>query len=171
MSKKYRQYIFYVSAVLTYLVIHEGTHVIQALAYGIFQGLRFNGIGVEVLITEPLTISGLKLACFSGLSSVVTISVGYVICVFTPQILALNNRLVKSYLYYTALVFLLLDPLYIGVVSLFVNGDINGITLGLGLPYTTVRMVYLLVLVINVFFVVKKLYPKYAENFKDNGKG
>ena len=165
MSKKCRQYILYLLAIVTYLIVHEGIHVIQALGHGIFQGIRFNGIGVEVLIREPLTIGGWKLACFSGLSSVVTIAIGYIIYGLTWKILALKQRWSKSYFYYTAIVFLLLDPFYIGVLSLFVNGDINGITLGLGLSYAAVRIVYLLIFVLNIFLVMKKLYPRYVADF------
>ncbi len=166
MAKKYRQFGFYLLAAITYLIIHEGVHVVQALAHGIFQGFHFNGLGVEVLITEPLTIGGWKSACFSGLSSIVTIVIGYIIYGFTPSILSFKHQFVKSYLYYVALVFLVLDPLYITVFSFLVGGDINGIAIGLGISYMVVRIVYLLVLVLNIFLVAKKLYPKYTEDFK-----
>ena len=166
MSKKYRQFGFYFLAAITYLIIHEGAHVVQALAHGIFQGFRFNGLGVEVLITEPLTIGGWKLACFSGLSSIVTIVIGYIIYSFTSSILSLKHQFVKSYLYYVALVFLVLDPLYIAVFSFLVGGDINGIAIGLGMPYMTVRIIFFVVLGLNIFLVTKRLYPKYTENFK-----
>ena len=166
MTKKYRQYGFYILAVITYLLIHEGTHLVQALIHNIFQGFRFNGVGVEVLITQPLIIGGLKLACFSGLSSVLTIGIGYIIYFLTPLILSAKSNVTKSYLYYVALVFLFLDPLYISVFSFFVGGDINGISQGLGIPYMIIRIVYFVILVLNALIVVKKLYPKYTESFK-----
>ena len=140
--------------------------MVQALSHNIFQGIRFNGIGVEVLITQPLTIDGLKLACFSGLSSLITIGIGYIIYSLTPFILSAKSNVIKSYLYYVALVFLFLDPLYISVFSFFLGGDINGISQGLGIPYMMVRIVYFVILALNALIVVKKLYPKYTESFK-----
>jgi len=166
LSKKCRQYAVNILAVITYLIIHEGTHIIQALAHGIFQGLKFSIMGVEVLITQPLTIGGWKLACFSGLSSLVTVGTGYVIYKMTPAILVAGNQFIKSYFYYTALVFLILDPLYISIFSFFVGGDINGISVGLGVPYMLIKGIYFAVLVLNVMLAIKKLYPKYTQDYK-----
>jgi len=164
MSKKFRQFSLYILAGVTYLIIHEGVHLLQAFNHNIFRGLRFNGIGIEVMITEPLTIGGWRLACFSGLSSIATILIGYIIYLLTPLILSGKSRLLKGYLYYTALVFLLVDPLYIAVFSFVVGGDINGIALGLGIPYMLIRAVFAAVLVLNIVLVVKKLYPQYTND-------
>jgi len=166
MDRKCRQYAVNILAVVTYLIIHEGTHIVQALAHGIFRGLRLNLLGVEVLITEPLTIGGWKLACFSGLSSLVTVGIGYLIYKMTTVILSFKNQFIKSYLYYTAVVFLILDSLYISVFSFFVGGDINGIALGLGVPHMIVRGAYFAVLIINFLLVVKVLHPKYTQDYK-----
>lgn len=59
------------------------------------------------------------------------------------------------------LIFLLLDPVYISLLSFFVGGDINGIALGFNIPYMVVRGIYLVIAVINFYFVYKKLYPAY----------
>ena len=161
LTKAQRQYAFSLLAGVTYLIIHEGTHLIQALMHHIFQGIRFNGLGVEVLITEPLTIGGWKLACFSGLSSIVTVGIGYILYGLAPAILSIKSFSAKGYLYYVTLVFLLLDPLYVSVFSFFVGGDINGIAAGLGVPYMAIRIVFFVVFGLNLLLVIKALYPKY----------
>lgn len=168
MERKYRQFFFWFLAALTYLIIHEGVHFIQALIHDNFNGFRFNGLGVEVLITEPLTIGGWQLAFFSGLSSVVTVLIGYLILALTTPILSLRSQFVKNYFYYLALILLLLDPLYISVLSFFVGGDINGIAMGLGIPYMGIRIVFLIILLFNIYLVTKTLYPRYTEDFRVN---
>ena len=43
-------------AVFLYYFIHEGSHLVIALLYGVFQEIRFLGAGVQVAIhTELLT--------------------------------------------------------------------------------------------------------------------
>lgn len=165
MKKRLKQYLFCLLAGVTYLGIHEGVHLLQAYILDVFEGVRFNGLGVEVLIKEPLAITGWQLACFSGLSSVVTVFIGYIILAATKQILSVNSRFAKVYFYYVAIVFLLLDPLYISVFSFLVGGDINGVAIGLDIPYAAVRTAFLAVLGINSCLVVKKLYPAYIANF------
>ena len=74
----------------------------------------------------------------------------------------------KNYFYYLALVLLLLDPLYVSVLSFFVGGDINGMAMGLGIPYIGIRIVFLIILLLNVYLVTKTLYPRYTEDFRIN---
>lgn len=149
---------------ITYLIIHEGVHIIQALIFGIYKGIKVLPLGIEVVIIQPLTIEGYKLAAFSGLSSVVTLLIGYVLFAFSPKILKLNKQPVKNYIYYVTFVFLLLDPVYISLLSfvLGVGGDINGIALGLNIPYIIVRGIYFVIAAINIYLVFKKLYPAYV---------
>lgn len=133
-----------------------------ALLFGVYEGIKILPIGVEILIETPLTIGGYKLAVFSGLSSIVTITIGYGLLILTPRILKINSQPLKNYLYYVTLVFLLLDPIYLSLISFFVGGDINGITLGLNIPYGLVRAVYFAIAVYNLYLVIKKLYPVYV---------
>ena len=158
-----RRYLYFFLAGITYLIVHEGIHAIQAHIYGVYQGIRILPFGVEILITQPLAIEGIKLALFSGLSSVVTIIIGYILLIFSPKILKFSAQIVKNYLYYVTLIFLLLDPLYISLLSFLVGGDINGIVLGLNTSYILVRATYSVILTINLFLVYRKLYPAYTQ--------
>jgi len=154
--------LYFVLAGITYLVIHEGVHIIQAQLFGIYEGIRLLPLGIEVMVTQPLSIGGVKLAAFSGLSSVVTVLIGYILFALSPKILKLNKQSVKNYIYYVTFLFLILDPVYISLLSFFVGGDINGIALGLDVPYTIIRVIYFFIAVINIYLIYKKLYPAYV---------
>lgn len=156
------RYFYTILGGLTHLFVHEGVHIVVALLFGVYEGIKILPIGVEILIETPLTIGGYKLAVFSGLSSIVTITIGYGLLILTPRILKINSQPLKNYLYYVTLVFLLLDPIYLSLISFFVGGDINGITLGLNIPYGLVRAVYFAIAVYNLYLVIKKLYPVYV---------
>lgn len=157
-----RKYLYTILAGVTYLIVHEGVHIIQALIYGVYKGINVLPLGIEVEIIQPLIIGGFKLAAFSGFSSVVTILIGYILLFISPKVLKLSKQHVKNYIYYVTFFFLLLDPIYISLISFFVGGDINGIALGLNLHYMVIRSIYLFIAVINAYLVYKKLYPAYV---------
>ena len=48
MSKRARQYIGIIIAVVIYYAIHEGAHLLTALAMGVFKQINFMGIGVQI---------------------------------------------------------------------------------------------------------------------------
>lgn len=162
MKSSVRKYLYCLSAGLTYMIIHEGIHIIIAKSFGVYEVVKILPLGIEVEITQTLTIHGIRLALFSGLSSFTTTAIGYILFLLTPKVLSLKNQQIKNYIYYVALVFLLLDPLYISVLSFFVGGDINGIALGLNLPYMGIRGVFIIIAALNGYLVYKKLYPSYV---------
>lgn len=166
MKSYLRKYLYFLLAGLTYLIIHEGVHVILANIFGVFEGIKILPFGVEVEITQPLTIDGIRLALFSGLSSITTIVIGYVLLLLTPKILSLKAQPIKNYIYYVTFIFLLLDPVYISILSFLVSGDINGIALGLNLPFMAIRGVYFIAAAFNGYLVYKKLYPAYVIKWK-----
>ena len=157
-----RKYIYTLLAGLTYIIVHEGIHLIQAILYDIYQGVKLLPLGIEIEIIQPLTIGGFKLAAFSGLSSITTVIIGYILFLLTPKILKIKKQYIKSYIYYVMLVFLLLDPIYISILSFFVGGDINGIALGLGIPYAVIRAAYFLIAAANIYLLTKRIYPAYV---------
>ena len=167
MNSYLRRYFYTILAAATYMAIHEDADIIQALYLGVFEGIRVLPLGIEVLITQPLTIGGLTLALFSGLSSVLTISLGYLLLWLMPRILQLKSQPLQIYCYYVTLVFLLVDPFYISLISFFVGGDINGIAKGLNLSYGIIRAFYLLIALVNFYLVRKKLYPTYVSAAKN----
>ena len=93
-----RKYFYFFLAGLTYIIVNEGIHLAQAIIYDIYRGVRILPLGIEIEIIQPLTIGGLKLAAFSGLSSVVTILIGYILFLLSPKILKLEKQYIKKYI-------------------------------------------------------------------------
>ena len=104
-------------SIIIYYIIHEGTHLIQAILASNFDYIRFVGIiGVEIMIKEvPI---GLEFAMFSGLSSIVTILLGYLLIINMSKILILNSKMIKIIFYYTTIILLVLDPIYMSILHL-----------------------------------------------------
>ena len=48
MSKKTRQYIGLLSAIIAYYIIHEGAHFVYALITGVFKEIKFMGLGMQI---------------------------------------------------------------------------------------------------------------------------
>ena len=64
---------------------------------------------------------------------------------------------------------LLIDPLYLSVLcGFFGGGDMNGIKLLV--PEVAARILYGLILVVNVFVFVKIVLPKYKLAFEDRAQ-
>ena len=48
MSKRTRQYLGILAAVVGYYLIHEGAHFLYALLTGVFKQIKFMGLGVQI---------------------------------------------------------------------------------------------------------------------------
>ena len=168
LEKSIKQWLGVFVAIITYYIVHEGAHLLLALLFGVFERIRFVGIwGVQIVTTEG-ALNGVNLALFSGLSSLITIMVGYILAL-NPSIYKIKNKNILIALYYITLCFLSLDPLYMSVLTDFVGGgDLRGITTGLGVSGTSFRIVFGIVLIANTLLFIKKVAPRYNEIFKEN---
>lgn len=64
MSKRIRQYVGLLSAILIYFIIHEGAHLIYALTLGVFKQINFMGLGIQIDINvEKMTDTQLGIFC------------------------------------------------------------------------------------------------------------
>lgn len=167
-EKSIKQWLGIFLAIVTYYIVHEGMHLVLALLFGVFEKVRFVGIwGVQIVTTDG-ALNGMSLALFSGLSSIVTILIGYMLA-FSPSVYKIKNKNILVGLYYITLVFLLLDPLYMSMLSAFVGGgDINGVVVGLGCSAVPLKIIFGVILVVNLIVFTKKVAPKYNEIFKEN---
>jgi len=78
MRKRIRQYIGIFAAIAAYYIIHEGAHLVAALHYGIFKGINFMGLGMQIdAYTERLTNTQLGIFCLVG--AVSTLIFGWVL--------------------------------------------------------------------------------------------
>ena len=67
MSKRARQYIGILAAVIAYYLVHEGAHLLYALFTGVFRQVNFMGLGVQVdVFRERMTDTQLGIFCLAG---------------------------------------------------------------------------------------------------------
>lgn len=165
MSKRTRQYIGLLSAVLAYYIIHEGAHLIYALITGAFKQINVMGMGVQIdIYAERITDIQLGIFCLVG--SVATFVTAYTLVLFTNKIGKNSLKIFKACMYYITIAMLLIDPVYLSVLcGFFGGGDMNGISLLF--PEIAVRIVYGIILAINIAVFVKIVLPKYQLAFSE----
>ena len=163
MSKRFRQYFGILAAVISYYIIHEGAHLVAALYYGVFKGINFMGLGMQIdVYAERLTDTQLGLFCLAG--PVATLLFGWVLILLAKRICTSKSKLFKAVMWYVSLAILIIDPLYMSVLcGFFGGGDMNGITLLL--PEVAARILFGVILVINGLLFWKVILPKYKMAF------
>lgn len=164
MDKRIRQYIGLFSAIVFYYLIHEGAHLIYALCMGVFKQINFIGLGMQIdVYAEDMTTNEMGIFCIIG--SVATMVVAYVLVGLAHKIGQSSSKVFKASMYYITIALLWIDPLYLSVLcGLFGGGDMNGISLLL--PEFAVRIIYGMLLVINVLIFFKIVLPKYKAAFQ-----
>lgn len=160
--KRSSNYLYFVCAFLTYLFLHHTAHFLAATRLGVFHELIITPTCIKVVLTPGTSFVGWRLALYSGLGSILTVSFGYLLFSLRHKILQLRRRAMKRYLYFLTLTFLLVDPLYIAVLSFVFCGDICGIATGLGITCAFVRVVYGALGLLNIYLVCSRLQPAYA---------
>ena len=165
MSKRARQYISLIAAVVSYYVVHEGAHLLYALAMGVFKEIRFMGLGMQIdIYAERLTDSQLGVFCLLG--AVATFVVGYLLVLGSRWICGRKSKVLRAVLYYVTITMLLLDPIYLGVLcSFFGGGDMNGISLLI--PELAARVALLILLTVNGLVFWKIVLPRYTKSFQE----
>lgn len=165
MSKRFRQYIGILAAVIIYYIIHEGSHLLTALYYGVFKGINFMGLGMQIdVYAERLTDTQLGMFCLAGPAA--TLLFGWVLILFAKRICTSKFKLFKAVMWYVSLAILIIDPLYMSVLcSLFGGGDMNGIKLLF--PEIAVRIVSAVIGVIYGIVIWKYLLPEYTKAFQE----
>jgi len=164
MSKRIRQYIGILAAVVAYYIVHEGAHLITALYYGVFKRINFMGLGMQIdAYTERLTNTQLGIFCLVG--AVSTLIFGWVLIALAKKICNAKSKVFKSIMWYVSLAILLIDPLYLSVLcSFFGGGDMNGIKLLF--PEIAVRIVFAVIGIVHSFVIWKYLLPEYKKAFQ-----
>ena len=115
MSKRTRQYIGLMSAILAYYIIHEGAHLIYALITGTFKQINIMGLGMQIDIhAERMTDIQLGVFCLVG--SVATFVTAYVLVLCANKIGENSSKIFKACMYYITIAMLLIDPIYLSVL-------------------------------------------------------
>ena len=138
MSRRIRQYIGILAAVIAYYIIHEGAHLVAALHYGVFKGINFMGLGMQIdAYTDQMTDFQLGIFCLVG--AVATVLFGWLLVLLCKRICVVKSKVFKTVMWYVSLAILIIDPLYLSILcGFFGGGDMNGIIL---LPYLQLRSI------------------------------
>ena len=165
MTKRARQYIGVIAAVLAYYVIHEGAHFFYALFIGAFRTIKFMGLGMQIdVYAERMTQTQLGIFCMLG--AVSTLVFAYVLIALIGKISKVSSEVFRACAYYITIAMLVIDPLYLSLLcGLFGGGDMNGIVLLM--PETAVRIAFFVILMINAAVFVKVVLPGYQLMFAD----
>ncbi len=165
MSKRARQYIGILAAVIAYYLVHEGEPLLYALFTGVFRQVKFMGLGVQVdVFRERMTDTQLGIFCLVG--AVATFCMAYLLTAFAKKIGTARSKLLRAVLYYMTIALLLIDPLYLSVLcGLFGGGDMNGIALLV--PEWAARVGFGALLIANGLMSWKRVLPVYSSSFSN----
>ena len=165
MNKKIRQYIGLLAAVVAYYGIHEGAHLLYALATGVFKGIHLLGLGIQIDVhAQQMTESQLELFCLVG--AVATFLTGWGLILSARWICRWKSKLWRAVLYYITIAMLVADPIYLGVLAPFVGGgDLNGIALLI--PKSMAQAMALVILLLNGWAFWKIVLPQYQKSFQN----
>ena len=161
--KRIRQYVGILTALVVYYIIHEGAHLLFALANGVFKQINFMALGVQIdVFRDRMTDTQLGLFCLAG--AVATFLTGWILVLLCREICAMESKVLKAVFWYVTIALLVLDPLYLSVLcGFFGGGDMNGIRLLM--PEVVARILFAIIGVIHVMVIWKYLLPKYKESF------
>jgi len=164
MSRRIRQYIGILAAVVAYYIAHEGAHLITALYYGVFKRINFMGLGMQIdVYPEQMTDTQLGIFCLAG--AVSTLIFGWLLVLLCKRICAVKSKVFKTIMWYVSLAILIIDPLYLSILcSFFGGGDMNGIKLLF--PEIVVRIVFAAIGIIHGVVIWKYLLPEYTKAFQ-----
>ena len=163
MSRRIRQYIGILAAVIAYYIIHEGAHLVAALHYGVFKGINFMGLGMQIdAYTDQMTDFQLGIFCLVG--AVATVLFGWLLVLLCKRICVVKSKVFKTVMWYVSLAILIIDPLYLSILcGFFGGGDMNGIKLLF--PEIAVRIVFAIIGIIHGIVIWKYLLPEYTKAF------
>ena len=158
-----RQYLGILAALVSYYAVHEGAHLAYACAIGVFEKIRFLGLGIQI-VTDTQCMTNTQLGIFCALGAIATLIAAYGLTLATPAICKVESKVFKACMYYITMAMLLVDPLYLSVLcGLFGGGDMNGIALLV--PEWAARAFSGVLLVINGILFWKVVLPKYRSAF------
>ena len=164
MSKRARQYIGLLVAIISYYIIHEGAHLAYALITGVYKQVNIIGLGVQIdVFAEKMTDNQMGMFCLVG--SLATIITGYILVGVINILIKSPSDIFKACMYYVTIIMMFMDPLYLCVLcSIFGGGDMNGISLII--PEITARVIYGILFIVNAVIFIKVVLPKYKMAFQ-----
>ena len=111
MSKRMRQYLGILAALVSYYAVHEGAHLAYACAIGVFEKIRFLGLGIQI-VTDTQCMTDTQLGLFCALGAIATLIAAYGLTLATPAICKVESKVFKACMYYITMAMLLVDSMY-----------------------------------------------------------
>lgn len=71
--------------ILIYYLVHEGAHLVLAMAFGVFQEVRFLELGVQIAITSREALSDLQFAAFNAAGAGASLAIAYLLVLSAGQ--------------------------------------------------------------------------------------
>ena len=165
MTATTRKVIGLVAGILIYYLVHEGAHLGLAMLFGVFQEIRFIQMGVQIAITHPNVMSTMQFAVFNVAGAVASLTTAYLLVLFAKRINRISHKVLKAIGYYTTILLLLNDPIYLSVLSGFVGGgDMNGIVM-FGISEMVARLLFGILGLVNLAIIWKYVLPVYRAGF------
>jgi hypothetical protein len=155
-----KKILFMLPVVIVFAVIHEGTHALTATLAGEYQAFHVRPFGLEVTYKTPVSERhGTHWALLAVSPSVITVLFGYGLFAVRHRNASATRPFLRSLGYYATALFMLLDPINLGVGSFIYGGDARGVAVGLGVSVLGVQGISLAVLLLNRELIVRKLFP------------
>lgn len=165
MSKRMRQYLGIISALISYYVIHEGAHLLTALCMGTFRQINFMGLGIQIDVFAD-RMSDVQMGIFCLVGGLATLLCAYILTALCRVICRAKSKAYRAIMYYITMIMLLLDPLYLSILcGFFGGGDMNDISLLI--PEAAARITAGVLLIINGIIFFKAVLPTYSSSFQD----
>lgn len=168
MTKRARQSIGLLCAVIAYYFIHEGAHLLYALSAGVFKEIHFMGLGIQIdIYADKLTDTRLGIFCLVGV--IATQIAAYTAVFLAPRFCRSPSKVLRACCYYSTIALLLLDPLYLSILcGFFGGGDMNGIALLIS--EFAARMIFGVLLIMNSLVFWKIVLPRYQQSFNESDR-
>lgn len=160
--KKMNRWLYFLAALALYFLIHENLHALISSLFNEFDALRWHWYGPEVIYMTSVEDRTPEIKWFfiSGVSNFVTLAIGYVTFLLRNKIIVLKSALIKNFLFYLAVVFLLCDAVNLSMGPFIYGGDAPGIAAGLNIKLWMIQIFFGIVLLINreLIATLMKLY-------------
>lgn len=162
-KKVARKILAFVVAILLYYIIHEGAHLVFALATGTFRRINFIFPGIQIQI-DGSSLTNFQLGIFNLVGALATLLTAYILFFTRKKIVTIDSNIIRAIFYYFTILFLLNDPIYLSVLcDLFGGGDMNGIALLI--PEVVARIIFGIVGLINLGLIIKFVFPEYRKGY------
>jgi len=154
-----KKLLYMLLVVMVYAIVHEGAHAILATLAGEYQAFHVRPFGLEVTYTTPVgERHGIHWALIAGFSNALTVSIGYGLFAVRRRIASIPVPFLKDLGYYATVMFMVLDPINLGVGPFIYRGDAIGVAVGLGVSRYVVQGIALAVLLLNRELIVREVF-------------